>query len=315
MTENITSQEQYARQWRDSVLNGQTPQDFIVGRVDELRRFQAEAAKTDPKVAAEGPPGKYDFAYVIQMWIDQRVITEEEVGSCVNRLGLAPEEEQVFVSQTLPEIRDFMAEQRQKEAEEAQQRQKEAATKYCQEWGLERLDGIASYYQKNLSRLTPLNQYWGDGIKRYQNQRQRLEQELGQIADPAARAGRLMRELYYLTYFHPSEAEAVFRQEQEYNSYVYLDSLLEASQVMYKTTSGKDPDLSAIHFGAGGIGMTVTHYSIDDPESMKRKTRADTVESLTYGAKKPLETRALWKKQISPASLMQEMTPNIPASK
>lgn len=307
-----SSPQYFSEDMRNYLLKGKTPQKFIIDEVNRCRQNTADATKTDPQVAAEGHPSKYDVAYLVQSYINLGVVTEEEVGSCVDQFGLTPEEVPLFVSETLPEIRDYMEERKQQELQEAQQRQIEAATQYCEQWGLARLDGIAAYYQQNLSQLTPINQYWGDVIKKYQNQRPRLERELGQIADPEKRAGRLMKELYYLTYLHPSEAKTVFEREQQHNSYVYLDSLFKASQVMYQTTSGKDPDLSAVRYGAGQLEVTVNFFSIDDPESVNRRIRSSTIDNLVYGAKTPLEKQSALKKRIRPTHRMEKGQSNMP---
>lgn len=289
------------KHFRNAFIEGRSPQEFITQRVWELRAAYAKQTETALSISGTSQPGKYDIAYLVQLWIKEGIITEEEVSLAVSQFGLTADEEKVFVSQTLPEIREFMAEENQKAMEEAAHRRVEHAKKYVERWGVDRLDAIAGYFQKNLKKLMAVNPYWNDALARYSNQRTQLQSELCKIDDPVKQAQRLMKALYYITFFHPSEAEQIFNDELESDSYVYLDSLLEASLLMFQTNSGKDPDLDTLQFGTGGINASVTFYDYSNPEHVKRRIREETMDKLVFGAKKLNETKAPWKKQISRA--------------
>lgn len=278
---NDNQQANFARAQREFYLHGQTPQDFIVARVNRIRVLAT---------SEQAQISKDDIAYIAQYWIDKGVVTEQEIEKSVSRFGLSRDEKIVFISETMPKIREQTQEERREKM----------AEKYEERWGLQRLDQISRYYQKKQNQLIKINPRWGETVTRYQNRREHLEQELQQLDDPIARASKLEGELYYLTFLHPSEVEKIFITELESNSYVYMDSLLDASKVMYQTAPAKGFDFGTDDFGSGNAGI-VSMYFPNDPESIRIVLRESAIENLVYGAKTTSETRTLWKKQITPS--------------
>jgi hypothetical protein len=127
------------------------------------------------------------------------------------------------------------------------------------------------------------------------------------ITDPVKRAQRLMGELYMITNLNPSEADAIFGEEQKTGSYVYLSSLFDASLVLQENR-GPDPDFENVHSGP----LTISFYSADDPESMKRWRRNDAINRLIYGAEKPDEIYQEGKRRITSSKHPEDHPPEAP---
>lgn len=300
MLDEQVGDKDFANRYIEGMLEGKTPQGFIKDAVEGLRGA-ASADQIEQQGQAEGI-GSGDIAYIVQFWVDQGVVRVEDISDTtfLESLGLSPQEAQVFIPETLPAMQEFMKQERLKEIEERETRNREYAGQFVKNWNLERLDEIVNHYLNNQKKLDKTDRYWVDNIRRYQNQREKLGKEFQEITDPFLQAQFLMRQAYYLIYLHPSELQQIFNAERETKTYPYLDSLLHTSVVMSQNTSGKDPDFHNVHMSSGNIGMTVSFFSVDDEESMKRLRREQALETLIFGAQKTNETRALWKKQITP---------------
>lgn len=312
--EDPPGDQEWAQRWRETALRGKTPTQFIIDQPVELREYVARQNETNG--TDEQPPSAHDIAYTLQFWVDQDVITEAEIREVLkeNDLGLASEEVAVFVDQTLPEIREFMQEQKLKEADEAKQRSVEAAKKYCETWGVDRLDTIAEYYLGGQGYMREVQPRWPDWIKAYQQRQEKVVADVTKIEDPVRRAQRLMEELYMITDLHPSEAEEIFQHEQKTGTFVYLDSLFGASRVL-QANKGPDPDWDKVHLDFGSIGMTVSMMTIDDPDSVRRWNRGNAIDALIFGAEKPNETYTEGKRKIVPGKkFMDGPSPEEPSS-
>ena len=182
---------------REMALGGRTPQEYIVQQVASFRA-DYERMASERSVPSEGPLTKHDIAYYVQSMIDWGFVTEDEVASCVGRLGLTEEEQARFVVDTLPESREYMAEDRERRMREFEEKKQERAERFCRIWGIERMDAIAGHYGQHLSELQAVNQYWDDTLARYRNGRQQLLEQIEAESDPIKRARLIMRQLYSL---------------------------------------------------------------------------------------------------------------------
>ncbi len=295
----MTSEQIPENNFREMVLRGRTPAEYIEQTLAEEESFNRELRPELPSFTA------WDKAGFILGLVERGIIEENDIASVVPGIGLSEHEVEHFLDQIIPEAKEAIEQDRKLHEMEAAKQRVELAEAFSRSWGVDRISAFADIGLLNIDAIRALDPSWANALERFPEYKPELERIIAGIEDPEAKAMALMRNLFYVSNLHPSETMEIFRTEQKTGTYVYQDSLFRASYVLHQLKTERDPDFSVIKFGGGGMMISMNFTSVDDPESMKRKDRKDRLSLLQFGAVTPFEVTSPDKNVFQPGLASQ----------